>query len=192
MGHVRRCRRRRIVEQFAENPRTAFHRARVLAVAPHGVNRRHAQEAAPRRSGRHRNPAELIALHSLETVIVGKQAVDDDVVSREQIAQGPVSLHEKSKRLVHLPTGRLLRAVVKLRIQREIKLEEIESIHRQPLGHKGLNEASRPRIIEQAVRLRLEHGWLEQGPALCKPMQLSVGRCAPQEVGKPCRHLQAT
>ena len=154
----------------------------MLAVAAHCMDRCHAEQAAAWRPRWQSRAAEFVAVHAFEAVVVGKQTVDDDVVGLEEVGEPAVVGEQPGERLVDLATGCRLRAVVELRIEREIELKEIEPVHRQPLRHERLDKPDRPWVVEQAVCLGFEDGRLQKLAALGQPAERGVGWCAPEEV----------
>ena len=182
LRHVRWRRGRRVVEQLSQHPGAPLNGARMLAVAAHRMDSRHAEQAAAGRILRQRDAAECVTLYAFESVVIREETIDDDVVGLEEVGKPAVVGEQPGERLVDLTAGGLLRAIVELRIEREIKLKEIEPVHRQPLRHERFHEPDRPWVVEQAVCLGLEHGRLQKLAALGQPAERRVGRCGPEEV----------
>ena len=87
-------------------------------------------------------------------------------------------------RLVHLLSGREFGGGVELRKQSAVELKEIEPIEPQPLLGKGFRKTRRPRIVEEACRLRLKHLWPQKFASAAQFAQRSVRRRTPEEIGE--------
>ena len=67
----------------------------------------------------------------------------------------------------------------------DIELEEVESLHVQPLMDEAGHEVIRTRISNQPVNLLPKHFWKMQFVLFCELEQFCIRRSAPEEVGKP-------
>ena len=81
--HVSRGGRRRIIEQFAQHPDPALHRAGMFPVAAHGQDGGHAEQPTPVRILRQAHLAEGITVDALDPIVVGESRVADHVVGLE-------------------------------------------------------------------------------------------------------------
>ena len=80
IGNIGRCRRRWLIEEFAEYPDPAFDRAGFIAVSTHEMNRSHAEESAARGVRRKFDGTEMISLDGRQPVVSGEEIVDDHIV----------------------------------------------------------------------------------------------------------------
>ena len=138
--HIRGRGRRRVVEQLAQHPGTAFDGAGVLTIAAHEVDGRHAEQPAARRAFGQRHLFIAIALHAREAVVMREHAIDHYVIGLQQVAQARVVPQLMLDGFIDFTLDRDLRAVVEARIQRAIDLEEVDAIQAEPLMGEGADE----------------------------------------------------
>ncbi len=140
---------------MTQHPRSAFDGAALFAVAAHGTYRGHSEEPAAGRIFRKADFTVVIANHALKTVVSGHETIDDDVVALEKVLQLSMTLRPQQveDRLVDFFPRCRSRAFIEFAMSLDIKLEEIQSFHVQPLMSEAGNEVMRSRVLNQAVHL---------------------------------------
>ena len=97
----------------------------------------------------------MIANHALKTVVSGHETIDDNVVALEKVLQLSLILRPQQveNRLVNFFPRCRSRAFVELAMSFDIKLEEIQSLHVQPLMSEAGNEVVCSRVLNQTIHL---------------------------------------
>ena len=88
-----------------------------------------------------------------KAVVSREEVVDDYVIGRQEIIDAVVLVEEVTDCFKNLVSDGHLHAVVIGAVLDEIDVEEIESLHVQPLMEKTVNHRGGSRVIEQAVGL---------------------------------------
>ena len=107
-----------------------------------------AEQSATRGTGGQFDFAEGFTRNALDAVVVGQQAIDENVVALEELAEatGFGVPQEVGEGFINLPTSGGADALVKFSVQLGIELEEVQSLHVQPLMHEAGNELIGTRI----------------------------------------------
>ena len=151
-----------------------------------------AEQPAARGTGGQFDFAKGFTGDAFDAVVVGQQAVDEDVVALEKLAK-PAGLgitQEVGEGFIDLPTSGGANALVKFSMQLGIELEEVQSLHVQPLMHEAGNELIGTRIGQEAAHLSAQRCGFAQGILFSEGKQLRIRRSAPEKVGQP--HGQLT
>ena len=85
----------------------------------------------------------------------GHETIDDDVVALEKVLQLSLILRPQQveNRLVNFFPRCRSRAFIEFAMSGDIELEEIQSLHVQPLMSETGNEVVRSRVVNQAIHL---------------------------------------
>ena len=87
LGNVGGCRRRGIIEKVTQYPGTAFDGATLDAVTTHGVDGGHAKKSTARGTFLQRNLLELVSSDSINAVVVGQEAIDENMVTFQKFSE---------------------------------------------------------------------------------------------------------
>ena len=155
LRHIGRCRGRRRVHQVAQHPGPALNRAAFPAVAAHGMDRSHSQKSTTRRIFRKADFTVVISSHAFQTVVRGHETIDDNVVALEKVLQLSLILRPQQveDRLVNFFPRCRPRAFIEFAMSLDIELEEIQSLHVQPLMSETGNEVVRSGVLNQTIDL---------------------------------------
>ena len=107
-----------------------------------------AEQPTARRTHRQFYFTEFFSRDSFDTVIVGQQTIDKNVVAFQEFTKATrVRItQEMGEGFINLPTGRGTNALVEFPMELSIELKEVQSLHVQPLMHKAGNELIGTRI----------------------------------------------
>ena len=190
LGNVGRSRRGRIMQEFAQHPGAAFDGAGLLAVAAHGEDGGHTQKPAPGRALGEFDLAELVPYDPRDLVVLGQQAVDEDRVGFEELAEAGAFFEEGLERLKDFLLGGGLGGQIEVAVELRVELEEIEPGKPQPLRDKRLGEAFAAFVGQQSLGLSGENARFAEFTAFGQRDEFLVGRAAPQEKSEPGGQFQ--
>jgi hypothetical protein len=155
-GHVRRRRRRRRVEEVREDPLAAEHRRRAVR------DGRLEQDAALAEQPAailvlQRDPAERVAEHALDTVVIREALVDERVVRPDEVEHARVLEQHRPQKQLGLVQHVAAQVVVERREDARVGRLRVDEPQLEPLLGKVRYERIGPRVGQQPLNLRFEH-----------------------------------
>ena len=193
--HIRRCRRRRCVEQILQHKQPPLHRTCPRRIRSHHQQAPMRQYSSPVTLLRQRHLPHLISFHSFNPVILSQRLIQKRVVRCEHLQRTPVLFDQVRKKQLRLQLHRtaLLPAKDLERIPKVLDPQHPPRIHidpfhisrLQPLPHKVLHKPPRLRIIQHPIHLIRQIR--PQFATLSQLKQLRIRQRTPQKIRQPRR-----
>ena len=143
------------MKQMAQNPGTPLYWTAFNTVTAHRMNSGHSQKSSTGGTSREADFAVVIANHALKTVVSGHETIDDDVVAFEKVLHSSLILRSQQveDRLVDFFPRCRSGAFIEFPMSSDIKLEEIQTLHVQPLMSETGNEVVRSGVVNETIHL---------------------------------------
>mgnify|MGYP005697016565 CR=1 FL=1 len=143
------------MKQMAQNPGTPLYRTAFNTITAHSMNSGHSQKSSTGGACREADLAVVITNHALQTVVSGHETIDNDVVAFEQVLQLSLILRSQQveDRLINLFPCYHSSAFIEFPRSSDIKLEEIQTLHVQPLMSETGNEVVRSGVVNETIHL---------------------------------------
>ena len=143
------------MKQMAQNPSTPLYRTAFNTITAHRMNSGHSQKSSTGGTSREADFAVVIANHALQTVVSGHETIDNDIVAFKKVLQLSLILRSQQveDRLIDFFPCYRSGAFIEFPMSPDIKLEEIQTLHVQPLMSETGNEVVGSGVVNEAIHL---------------------------------------